>query len=75
MSHVFCARCNRVRLTAEGYLKPCLHNPAGTDLRTPLRTGMDDAALTALLRRAIEQNRPATISLHAKPARLWKRVL
>ena len=55
MTHVFCARCNRVRLTAEGYLKPCLHNPAGTDLCTPLRTGMDDAALTALLRRAIEQ--------------------
>ena len=26
ISHKFCAECNRIRLTADGHLKPCLHN-------------------------------------------------
>lgn len=26
ISHKFCASCNRIRLTADGHLKPCLHN-------------------------------------------------
>lgn len=26
ISHKFCSQCNRIRLTADGYLKPCLHN-------------------------------------------------
>ena len=26
ISHKFCAQCNRIRLTADGHLKPCLHN-------------------------------------------------
>lgn len=37
MSHKFCARCNRVRLTSTGRLKPCLCCGEGTDLRTILR--------------------------------------
>lgn len=67
VTHAFCTRCNRVRLTAEGYLKLCLHDPAGVDLRAPLRAGMDDAALTALLRRAIEQ-KPAHHHFTSRPA-------
>lgn len=26
ISHKFCSECNRIRLTADGHLKPCLHN-------------------------------------------------
>ena len=26
ISHKFCSDCNRIRLTADGHLKPCLHN-------------------------------------------------
>ena len=26
ISHKFCSTCNRIRLTADGHLKPCLHN-------------------------------------------------
>ncbi len=26
ISHKFCSSCNRIRLTADGHLKPCLHN-------------------------------------------------
>lgn len=33
VSHQFCHRCNRVRLTADGYLKTCLQYQDGVDLR------------------------------------------
>jgi cyclic pyranopterin phosphate synthase len=39
MSHNFCDRCNRMRLTADGRLRPCLFGDLQTDLRTPLRRG------------------------------------
>ena len=40
MSECFCDRCNRVRLSADGWLRPCLLNETGQiDLKTSLRTG------------------------------------
>jgi cyclic pyranopterin phosphate synthase len=39
MSHNFCDQCNRMRLTADGQLRPCLFGELQTDLRTPLRAG------------------------------------
>ncbi len=29
----FCASCNRVRLTSQGFLRPCLASEAGCDLK------------------------------------------
>lgn len=37
-----CERCNRLRLTADGQLRPCLMADGEVDLRTPLRTGSSD---------------------------------
>ena len=45
----FCASCNRVRLTSQGFLRPCLASESGTDLRALLRSGADDADDAALL--------------------------
>ena len=53
VSHQFCDKCNRVRLTSEGYLKPCLQYGTGTDLRKLLRSGADDAAICREMRRTI----------------------
>ncbi len=39
MSHNYCDRCNRMRLTADGQLRPCLFGSIQTDLRDPLRAG------------------------------------
>ena len=36
VSHEFCSCCNRVRLTADGFLKLCLHHTAGLDVRALL---------------------------------------
>ena len=33
ISHRFCDRCNRIRITADGKVKPCLHSAAEFDLR------------------------------------------
>ncbi|MDO5048115.1 MAG: GTP 3',8-cyclase MoaA [Anaerococcus sp.] len=41
MTHKFCGDCNRVRLTSDGFLKPCLHSDRLIDLKTPLRKGHD----------------------------------
>lgn len=49
VSHGFCADCNRVRLTADGWLKLCLHYDLGCDLLTPLRAGADDQQLSRLI--------------------------
>jgi len=46
MSECFCDRCNRMRLSADGWLRPCLLNETGQiDLRTALRSGMDPIEL------------------------------
>ena len=41
MSHNFCDACNRMRLTANGQLRPCLFGSIETPLRDPLRAGQD----------------------------------
>ena len=53
MEHKFCATCNRVRLTAEGFLKLCLNQKHGLDLRELLRNGISDENLRLALRQAI----------------------
>jgi len=46
MSECFCDRCNRMRLSADGWLRPCLLNESGQiDLKTALRTGVDPTYL------------------------------
>ena len=40
MSHNYCDRCNRMRLTADGQLRPCLFGEIQTNLRDPLRAGL-----------------------------------
>jgi cyclic pyranopterin phosphate synthase len=52
ISDDFCSTCNRMRLTAEGGLRPCLHQDAEVDVREVLRNGGDDAAIGDAFRRA-----------------------
>lgn len=51
MSECFCDRCNRVRLSADGWLRPCLLNETGQiDLKTGLRNGISVAQLRQQVR-------------------------
>lgn len=48
----FCFQCNRLRLTADGKLRPCLLSEAEIDLRQPLRNGIASARLKRLIKKA-----------------------
>ena len=48
MSHAFCSECSRIRITADGKLKPCLHSAAELSLR-----GLSGDELEAAIRRGI----------------------
>ncbi len=49
----FCASCNRVRLTSQGFLRPCLASETGCDLRALLRSGATDQELLTAIRETI----------------------
>lgn len=53
LSHNFCESCNRVRLTCTGQLHTCLGQEGASDLRAPLRAGVDEAGLEEAVRAAI----------------------
>lgn len=50
----FCDNCNKMRLTADGRIRPCLGNHIEVDLRTVMRQGADDVALRGLLETALK---------------------
>lgn len=52
LSRHFCSECNRLRLTADGKIRPCLFSDEEFDIRTPARAG-DDAAIRDVLMRAL----------------------
>jgi cyclic pyranopterin phosphate synthase len=49
----FCGACNRLRLTADGQLRPCLLSDHEIDLRTPLRSGAGLGEIARILEQAI----------------------
>ncbi len=53
LTHNFCESCNRVRVTCTGTLYMCLGQEDAADLRAPLRSSPDDAALDAAIVEAI----------------------
>jgi cyclic pyranopterin phosphate synthase len=53
LSESFCFRCNRLRLTADGRLRPCLLSDEELDLRGPLRRGISSEGLCHLIRQAV----------------------
>ena len=55
LSHRFCERCNRVRVTSGGYLKTCLHFQSGLDLKPLHEKGVPDDELVGLIKRAIQE--------------------
>ena len=72
VSRPFCAGCNRLRITADGRLKPCLHAPEEYALR-----GLSGEALRAAILAAVAQ-KPARHRLaelgHSESARPMQRI-
>jgi cyclic pyranopterin phosphate synthase len=53
ISRHFCDKCNRLRLTANGHLRPCLLSDYQVDLKGPLRSGCSEEELAALFLKAV----------------------
>jgi cyclic pyranopterin phosphate synthase len=53
LSHHFCDRCNRLRLTASGKLRPCLLSDRHEDVKGPLREGCSDDELAEIFFNAV----------------------
>ena len=54
----FCDACNKVRLTADGKIRPCLGNHSEFDLKPALRGGGSDDDLREIFRKALEEKPP-----------------
>lgn len=55
VSEHICSRCNRLRLTAAGRLKPCLFGDGELDIKGPLRGGAGLEELAELIAKAIRR--------------------
>jgi cyclic pyranopterin phosphate synthase len=53
LSHHFCDRCNRLRLTASGSLRPCLLSNHHEEIKGPLRRGAADEELADIYLKAV----------------------
>jgi GTP 3',8-cyclase len=51
----FCERCNKMRLTCDGKLRPCLGNHLETDLKPALRPRVDNVRLHEFIRETLVQ--------------------
>jgi cyclic pyranopterin phosphate synthase len=51
----FCESCNKLRLTCDGKLRPCLGSHLEFDIKTPLRQGADDNQLRAIFYEVVDR--------------------
>lgn len=55
VSHKFCNKCNRIRLTSDGYLKNCLQYSDGINLKEKMNSGITDEELKKVIYETILQ--------------------
>jgi cyclic pyranopterin phosphate synthase len=54
LSNHFCGKCNRLRLTADGKLRPCLFSETEIDIKTAIRNDAPDNEIERLIKLAIQ---------------------
>ena len=57
VSHKFCEKCNRARLTSNGFLKTCLQYSEGQNLKTLINNGKNDEEIMKVIKNTI-YNKP-----------------
>jgi cyclic pyranopterin phosphate synthase len=56
----FCRACNRLRLTSDGKVRPCLYSANNYDLKGLIRNGADDEQIIGVLKRIIAEKHEHT---------------
>jgi len=69
VTHPFCDRCGRLRLTADGRVRSCLFSAEEPDVRSLLRAGGSDEQLAGLIRQAVR----AKQKKHGSESGRWSR--
>jgi cyclic pyranopterin phosphate synthase len=59
-STIFCETCNRIRLSCDGKIKPCLYSAQNYDIRQLIREGASDEHITNLMQEIIAQKHAFT---------------
>jgi cyclic pyranopterin phosphate synthase len=54
-SSIFCHDCNRVRLTSDGMIKPCLYSSQYYDVKEMIRSGAGDEKIVGLLKEILKE--------------------
>jgi len=54
LSDHFCGYCSRLRLTADGKIRPCLFSSIKVDIKTPMRNGATDKEIEKLFCQAVK---------------------
>lgn len=72
--HSFCSTCNRMRLTADGKIRPCLLTDHEVDMREALRSGADDGDLKARILLALRTKPDAHHLLDGNRPR-WRKMV
>jgi len=70
ISNHFCKECNRLRLTADGKLRPCLFSETEIDLKPSLRGGAPDDEIERLIKLSIEV-KPRGHNIGIRSSELW----
>jgi cyclic pyranopterin phosphate synthase len=55
LTHKFCSRCNRLRLTCDGRIRTCLLSNLEYDIKTPHRMDMGDEAVLKIIEKAVRE--------------------
>ncbi|MEF9438169.1 MAG: hypothetical protein L0922_05335 [Candidatus Mariimomonas ferrooxydans] len=58
LSDHFCGFCNRLRLTTDGKIRPCLFSEKEVDIKTPMRNGASDEEIERLFFDSIKVKPP-----------------
>jgi cyclic pyranopterin phosphate synthase len=74
ISKHFCASCRRLRLTADGRIRPCLLSDTEIDIKSPMRGGCSDEELVRLLRFSLEI-KPERHYVSENPAACSQRIM
>jgi cyclic pyranopterin phosphate synthase len=59
-SSMFCHDCNRLRLTSDGNIKPCLYSPQHYDVKQLIRAGTSDDIVLKLLKEILKEKKHYT---------------
>lgn len=65
----FCHKCNRIRLTADGFLKLCLHQKNGINVKSLLRGNKSDEEIKIAVQAAVDKKPASHTFLDAENAR------